>query len=173
TSDLVAVEVSSIANVFYTAPNHSSFLEMERRTETIAVKGEDPETVEYSWTIWGPVVGVNDQQRPLALRWVAHDPTATNFSLLDMESARTVEEGISVAHRAGVPAQNIVLADRAGAVAWTIAGRLPKRVGFDGRLPVTFSFGDRRWDGYLSSEETPVVRGPDAVVPGQIGRAHV
>jgi hypothetical protein len=79
----------------------------------------------------------------------SHEPTATDLALMSLEAANNVNEGITAAHRAGMPAQNILLADDTGAIAWTIAGRVPKRVGYDGRLPVTFTYGDRKWDGYL------------------------
>jgi penicillin amidase len=85
-----------------------------------------------------------------------------------MEAATTVAEGVAVAHRAGIPALNILLADRAGAIAWTIAGRLPKRVGYDGRLPVTWTFGDRKWAGHLPPAEVPVMLGDAAVTPGRL-----
>ncbi len=132
------------------------------------MKGAKPVSVDYPWTIWGPIVATNERNDPLAYRWIAHDPAATNLTLMEMENATTVAEGIAVAHRAGMPAQNIFLADRAGAIAWTIAGRLPKRIGYDGRLPVTWNFGDRKWDGYLASEEVPVVRGDASTRPGRL-----
>jgi penicillin amidase len=168
TGDLVVVEINSIARTLYQAPGRDESLKIEKRHELIRVKGAAPVTADYEWTIWGPIVGTNDRERPLAHRWVAYDPAATNFALIDMEGAATVEEGIAVAHRAGIPAQNILLADRSGAIAWTIAGRLPKRVGYDGRLPVAWTFGDRRWDGYLSPAETPVVRGDQSALPGRL-----
>ncbi len=172
TSDLVAVQVNSVATFLYTAPGHESPLDFEQRNETIKIKGDDPVSTEQRWTLWGPIIGTDDQRRPLALRWVTHDPEATNLDLLDLENAKTVTEGIAIAHRAGIPAQNIVLADRAGDIAWTIAGRVPKRVGYDGRLPVSWAFGDRKWEGYLSSAEIPVVRGADAEKAGRLWSAN-
>lgn len=167
TIDLVEVALNSISRQLYPAPGHDRLLDVEKRTETIRVKGEEPVTVEYHATVFGPLLNYeNEEERTLALHWTAHDPAATNLNLLDLENARTVEDAISVAHRSGIPVQNILLADRGGNVAWTLAGKVPKRIGFDGRLPVTWTFGDRKWDGYLSSAETPVVRGPDAAKPG-------
>ena len=32
-------------------------------------------------------------------------------------------------------------------------GRIPRRVGFDGRLPGSWADGSRRWDGWLAPEE--------------------
>src|SRR6185436_6812843 len=74
TGDLVVVEVNSIANSLYKAPDREGLIEIERRKESILVKGEPANSVEYSWTIWGPIVGTNERHQPLALRWVAHDP---------------------------------------------------------------------------------------------------
>ena len=159
TTDLVVVETTSASRRFYRAPGRDDYVPLETRRETIAVKGGDPVTVEQEWTIWGPVVGRNDRDRPLALRWTAHEPAATNFALLAMETARTTAEAIAVAHRAGVTPVNCVIADRAGDVAWTVAGRLPRRAGYDGRLPVTWTFGDRKWNGLLAPDEIPVVHG--------------
>jgi len=172
TSDLVAVQVNSIATFLYTAPGHESPLDFEIRNETIKIKGDDSVSMEQRWTLWGPIIATDELRRPLALRWVTHDPDATNLDLLDMENAKTVNDGIAVAHRAGIPAQNIILADRTGEIAWTIAGRVPKRVGYDGRLPVSWAFGDRRWEGYLVPAEIPVVRGADSAIPGRLWSAN-
>ena len=52
-----------------------------------------------------------------------------------MENARTLEEALRLANLSGSPHQNFVVADDQGRIAWTILGRIPRRVGFDGRLP--------------------------------------
>jgi penicillin amidase len=157
TSDLVVVEVPAGQPGWYDAPGHAEGLKIEARKEVIRVKGGADVNVEFPWTLWGPIVGRNDREQPLALRWLSHDPAATNFKLIDMEGTRNVTEAIAVAHQAGIPPQNLVVVDRAGDIAWTIAGRLPRRVGFDGRVPVSWRFGDRRWEGMLEPDEIPVV----------------
>ncbi len=173
TSDLVIVDTNSIAPSLYTAPGRSELVAIETRKETIRVKGAERVAAEYAWTIWGPIIEARDhRKRPLALRWVAHDPEATSLGLLDMESAATAEEAVAVAHRAGTPALNLIVADAAGAIAWTIAGRLPQRVGYDGRLPVPWTFGDRKWDGLLPPDAVPVVRGEASVLPGRLWSAN-
>jgi hypothetical protein len=40
-----------------------------------------------------------------------------------------------------------------GHIGWTIAGRIPKRIGFDGRVPTSWADGSRRWDGFLAPGE--------------------
>ena len=72
------------------------------------------------------------------------------------------------------------MADSAGQVAWTIIGHLPKRVGFDGRLPTTWSYGDRRWDvpsvvspesGRVWTANNRIVGGPALALLGDGGYA--
>src|SRR5262249_4714632 len=80
---------------------------------------------------------------------------AVNLGLMRLETAVNVEEALKAAPRAGTPAQNLVVADANGHIAWTILGRVPRRVGFDGRTPVAGADGRRRWDGWLPAEDYP------------------
>ena len=163
-SDLVVVETLPDLPEDYHAPGQADALRFEKRVEMIKVKGGDDVRVEYPWTIWGPIVGRSETGQPLALRWVAHEPAAANLGIFRLESAGTVAEAVAVAHRAGMPAQNLVVGDTTGAIAWTIAGRLPNRRGYDGRLPVSWRFGDRAWDGLLDPDRVPVLASP--LLPG-------
>ena len=164
TGDLVVVETNSISGGLYYVPG-GGLVAIEQRHETIRVKGSEPVAVEYPWTIWGPIVGTNEQHHPLAYHWLGHDPAATNLTLVEMEEAADVTAAVEIAHRAGIPELNLVAADTAGNIAWTVAGALPKRVGYDGRLPTNWAFGDRRWDGLLKSAEVPAIISPAADVP--------
>ncbi len=169
TSDLVVVETMPGLDNWYVTPDHLEGVKVEQRKDVIRVKGAADVPVEYAWTVWGPIVGENDRGRPLALRWTAHDPAATNFRLIGLETAGRVEEAIAIAHATGIPTQNFVVADTAGDVAWTIAGRLPKRAGYDGRLPVSWAFGDRKWEGFVAPGEIPVVGTTVGARPAGIG----
>jgi penicillin G amidase len=178
TGDLVVVEANAAMQSLYLAPGADGPLRVETRTEKIRVHGDVTMVADYPWTIWGPIVGHDDAGRPLAFHWTEHDPAATNYALLDMETATTTAEAVAVAHRMGIPPQNMLIADSAGTIAWTIAGRLPKRIGFDGRLPVSWAYGDRHWDGFLPENEVPTVMqpasgdGPAVSVPGQLWSAN-
>jgi penicillin amidase len=158
-ADVVPVPLSAEEG-FYHGPGNSGLVEFETHRESIRVHGAKAEIQEYPWTVWGPVIGKDSDGRPLAYRWTALSPSAINFRLLDMETAATTQEAIGVAHSLGIPAQNVLIADASGQIAWTIGGSLPNRVGFDGRLPVSWIYGDRRWEGFVPSERIPVFDPP-------------
>ena len=160
TGDLVTIEANAIDHSLYKIPGREDLLEIEKRHDVIRVKGAEPVTIETQWTAWGPIVATDAKGHPLAYHWVAYDPAASNFGFIGLESAQSVTEAIAIAHRAGMPAHNFIVADSAGGIAWTIIGRLPRRVGFDGRLPTSWSYGDRRWDGFLPPDEVPSVIAP-------------
>jgi penicillin G amidase len=166
-SDVVAIDLSTIDSTLYLTGR--DIVPFETREERIHVRGGDPVIHEVRWTRYGPIVGSDSQRRPLALKWTMHDPAAANFDLVDLEAAGSVNDALQIAQRSGIPVQNFVVVDRDGNAGWTIAGKIPRRVGFDGRLPVSWTFGDRRWDGYLQSEQVPVYL---AATDGQIWTAN-
>jgi penicillin amidase len=159
TGDLLVVD-PSISPALYHGPKAKGLLPYEKRTEAVAVRGSKPVSMDFDWTVWGPVVGEAGEGRQLVYHWTEDDPAATNLDIMDLEDAASAREAVAIAHHMGLPAQNFVVADSIGQIAWTVAGFLPKRVGYDGRLPVSWSFGDRRWEGYLASGEVPSVVSP-------------
>lgn len=158
TSDVVLLDVLPDDPDRYRVPGGSEAF--RHRREVVRVKGGEEREVEVLETRWGPVIGEDALGRLQALRWVAHELGAVDLGLLDLEGADTVDEAVAIANRVGIPAQNFVVADRDGRIAWTVAGYLPRRVGFDGRLPGSWSDGRRRWDGRLAPEDYPRVVDP-------------
>lgn len=157
--DVVIVEEDPDEEDSYKTPDGPR--KFEHASETIKVKDGPDETVEITSTIWGPVMMRDHQDRPLAQRWVALDTAGVNMGLLRVESARTLEEAMRLANLSGSPAQNFVVASEDGRIGWTIVGRIPRRVGFDGRLPSSWADGMHRWDGYLEPEEYPKIVEPE------------
>jgi penicillin amidase len=159
TGDVIVVS-PSISPELYHGPDGGKLVAYENRTETVAVRGSKPVTMDFEWTVWGPVVGDAPGGKQLVFHWLADDPAAVNADLIELEDAQDVRGAVAIAHHMGIPAQNFVVADSAGQIAWTVAGLLPRRVGYDGRLPVSWVFGDRRWDGFLASSEVPEIISP-------------
>ena len=156
--DLVVLEPApGVPDAYLTPEGPRRF---ERADETIRVKGGPDESLQVAGTVWGPVVDRDHRGRQRALRWVAHEPEAVNLKMLRVESARSLDEALTLANGSGTPAQNFVCADRSGRIGWTIMGTIPRRVGFDGRLPGSWADGSRRWDGWLAPSEYPRVVDP-------------
>ncbi len=122
--------------------------------ERIEVQGGSPVLLPVEETRYGPIVDRDHKGRRCALRWVAHDEEGINLNLMFLESTRTLDEALALAPTCGSPAQNLVVVDRDGAIAWTVLGKLPRRLGFDGTVPMSWN-ASRRWDGWLDPAEYP------------------
>ena len=125
-------------------------------TDTIPVKGAEPETVELKFTRHGPVIFEDRAgHRAYALRAAWMEPgSAPYLSSLRMNQARSWEEFREACAFNRMPAENMVWADRAGTIGWQAAGIQPLRRNWSGLLPVA---GDGRyeWDGYLPITALP------------------
>ncbi len=169
TSDLVIVEPPSTEARELLYRRAHDTVRYENRASLIAVKGEAPVPFESQWTEWGPIVGEGERSRRFALAWTAHQAGAIDLTIGQLETAQDTAAAVAIAQRAGLPALNFLVGDRTGAIAWTIAGRLPQRRGFDGRLPATRTYGDRQWEGDLPPEKYPV---QDTPATGQLVSAN-
>ena len=157
--DLAIVEVDPGDPEVYRTPQGPR--RFGHRKEVIGVKKGEDVVLDVRETIWGPVVLDRDHKgRPLVLSWIAQHPEAVNMEILGLEEAGTVDEAVEIAHRSGIPPQNFVVADADGRIAWTIIGKIPKRFGFDGRIPESWADGTRGWNGWLASEEVPKIVDP-------------
>jgi len=159
-TDLIVLELDPNDENAYLTPQGP--MPFERHTETIEVAHAPSQTVELRQTIWGPVIGEDRRGRPRVQRWVVHEDDALNLAITELETATNVDEAVEIAHRSGAPAQNFHVVDDSGRTAWTFLGRLPNRVGFDGRLPSSWADGTRRWDGLLPLEEVPTIVDPES-----------
>lgn len=156
-ADLVVIETGPDQESYLTPEGSKKLLHVK---EAIRVKGQADETLDVVETAWGPIVRKDASGRPLAVRWIAHEPEALRFGLPRLEETSSLEEALQLANGIGAPPQNFVCADSGGRVGWSVMGRLPRRVGFDGRLPASWADGSRRWDGWLASAEYPRIVDP-------------
>lgn len=157
-SDLIVLDRDPDHPGQYLTPE--GFRPFEIHPETIRVKGREPEVFEVEETIWGPVIDQDHHGRQRSLSWIAHHPEAVNLRHLEIETARSLEAAMDAANRSGIPPQNFVCGDREGRIAWTIEGAIPRRAGFDGRLPRSWADGTRGWEGWLSPSEYPRIVDP-------------
>lgn len=157
-ADLVVLEPDPANKDVYRTP--AGPRAFEHATETIHVKGGQDETLEVLETVWGPVVDRDHKGRRRVLAWVALRPGGLNADLLRLEQAGGLDEAQAIAPDVGVPNQNFVVADAAGRIGWTIIGRIPRRFGHDGRLPVSWAAGTSGWNGWLAGADYPRIVDP-------------
>jgi penicillin amidase len=119
------------------------------RHERIAVRGAGDAQVDYREVGAGVVLDGAEFAADVAtgeclqVAWLATRPAATNFGLLDLERARTVDDVLALAPGIGIPGQNLVIGDSGGRIAWTLLGRVPRGSGPD-RLFGELEFRDVR-----------------------------
>lgn len=96
------------------------------RRESLRVRGGEPVALEVLDSPLGVLVDVGADGQTCALaRWLAVEPGATNLEIFALSAAQSVAEVLDVAASVGIPHQNLVVADRAGRIGWTLLGRMP------------------------------------------------
>ena len=134
--------------------------ESEKFEEWIPVRGAKDESLTVVETVWGPLIDEDHRGRPLALRWIAHDPFAADVELWRLNWADDVAGAIAIVTRAGLPAQNLIAADLEGSVGWTIAGTIPGRPGAPPDAPVGPDATDADWTTALDPALAPRIVDP-------------
>ncbi|MFS1298411.1 penicillin acylase family protein [Streptosporangium longisporum] len=134
---------------------------MRTVTENVPVKGEAARPAELAFTRHGPVIKV-DRERNLAyaLRTTWSQPgTAPYFGSMAYMGARNWKEFTAAMRTWGGPPENQIYADTAGNIGWVPGGLAPRRVGYDGLMPVP---GDGRyeWDGFHDGALLPRTYNP-------------
>ncbi len=159
-TDLILLETAPDNPGLYRTPG--GWLAFKEQVETLHVRGGVDEKLSVESTIWGPVLPGPPDSKKRAVIWIAQLPEAINLGLLQLEQVCNVDTALALAPQCGIPTQNFVVGDRTGRIGWTLMGRLPRRIGFTGQLPVSWADGSKRWDGCVNGSDYPrVVSPPD------------
>jgi penicillin amidase len=140
---------------------------LELRVETYrGQRGEILAADTLRFTHRGPlrrVATADGRMRWLSLRWTVLEPSDDNDVFVSLGRARSVAEFRRITERFVAPAQNMLVADRSGAIAIRSTGRFPIRPG-DGRGDVLRdgSASASDWTGWWAPDEYP-----QAVSPAQ------
>ena len=157
--DLVIVEVDPDDPARYRTPDGTE--PFEEIIERIDVLRGDPIELRLRQTRWGIVTREDHLGRPLVLRWTALDADTVNLGNLELMDATSVDDAIAVARRAWGPSQNLIVGDAGGRIGWTVTGYIPRRVGFDGSMPVSWADGTAHWGGPIDEADRPVIVDPE------------
>lgn len=159
--DLVAIHLNPKDPDRYETP--SGWQAFKISEQIIPVKDAESVKLELRRSIWGPVWSETVLGKTVAIQWTALQPEAVDLTLMDLDQVQSVQEGIALFNRAGSPPQNVVLADDRGNIAWTLMGRIPRRVeGFDGSLIRDWAQEKGPWKGFLKPQELPYLLNPES-----------
>ncbi len=132
--------------------------------EEIRVKGRaQPEVQQVLITRHGPIISpVVGEETPLALRWVALEPSPLLRSVLRYNRARNWDEFRAALGDWAGPAHNFVYADVEGNIGFLQAGWVPIRRKGYGLAPVPGWTDEYEWQGYLPLDELPQALNPES-----------
>jgi penicillin amidase len=129
---------------------------MQTITESIAVRGGAPQTVELKFTRHGPVIFEDaDHHRAFAARVAWLEPgMAPYFGSVEYMRAQNWDQFVGALNRWGAPSENQVYADVDGNIGYKPVGLFPRRLNWDGLLPVPGG-GRYEWDGFFDMDALP------------------
>ena len=155
-------------------PGHYIFrgesLPVETIRDTIRYKDADGRTKEIEVTIkrtlhglvLNPLLGkLGDRLPPVVVRWSAWDSTEDLIARAKAAKAKNMEEFKEALHHHGAPIINWIYADIHGHIGYFPVGLVPKRVGWDGTMPVPGWTGEFEWSGYIAFDEAPILEDPE------------
>ncbi|PWK91994.1 penicillin acylase family protein [Fulvimonas soli] len=132
-----------------------------RHEERIRVKGQPDHVLTVEDTRWGPILAKDADGTPLALAWIGDLPRAYNLGVMQLEHVASAADALDLAPSMGMPPQNLLAADAAGHVGWTVTGNsVPLRAGFDPQLPADWSRPGTGWQGWADAAQRPRVLDP-------------
>jgi len=135
--------------------------DMEKRTETIKVKGGAPVTFDVYRTIHGPVISIdkaNNKAYSKHRSWEGSELSSW-AAWLDTTRASNWDEWLAAVNRMPLTI-SLYYADRQGNIGYAYAGKYPVRAdGIDPRLP-TPGTGEYEWKGFIPQEQNPHVLNP-------------
>jgi penicillin G amidase len=135
---------------------------IEHHAERIHVKGAPDRMLDVQATRWGPILATDTDGTPLALAWIGDRPHAYNLALMQLEHAPSTAAALALAPQMGMPPQNLLVADRAGHIGWTLAGNaIPLRApDAQAQQPDDGSRPGRGWLGWAAPAQYPRVLDP-------------
>ena len=133
---------------------------LERRLETYLDEAGEVLAIDTTYfTHRGPIIFGGD--RVVSMRWTVLDESGASPGFIEVDRAGSVDEFLKTMETFFAPAQNMIVADRAGDIAIRSTGHFPIRPGNgDGRLIRDGSSSRNDWQGYWPVSDYPYAKNP-------------
>lgn len=125
----------------------------------IKVKGKADIIHPVKVSRFGPVL--QEGRRSYARHSVMQYPSTILDAFQEMNFSRNIDEFIAGLKKFSSPAQNVVMADNRGNIAYFPTGLIPKRRTGTGAFPIRASRSTDIWEGFYTEEEKPLLINPE------------
>jgi len=134
---------------------------IETHDEVIRIKGAVSRTLTVEDTRWGPIMAADADGTPLALSWIGGMAHGYNLGVASLERMNSTHAALDLAPTLGMPPQNLLVADNAGHIGWTIAANsIPLRSNVDPQHAIDGSQAEQGWLGWLPAAQYPRIEDP-------------
>jgi penicillin amidase len=144
------------------------WLTVERRIETIHIKGEEAISDTILYTHHGPVYESREEtpvsqiiRRNQALRWIAHEPSNELLTFYKLNRAKGYDDFREAFRTYQSPAQNMNYAGTDGNIATQTGGLFPVKWEFQGRTVSDGSDSRYDWREFVPYEQNPFSLNPE------------
>ena len=139
------------------------WIDLERETEKILVKGSQPVELELLRSDLGPVLPADPKLDlpPRSFAWTCYHQTDPFEAFFTLARAKTVADLRPGIESYVCPAQNLVAADSSGGLFYATLGRIPRRRAGDGWLPMPAWEPAYGWDGVEEFEAGVIIEAPE------------
>ena len=140
------------------------------RIEEIKVKGGVSIFDTIAYTIFGPVMfdasyngmATNvSENRNLAIRWVAHDPSDEASTFYNLNRAKNYDDYLNAIKSFQCPGQNFIFASKTGDIALWQQAKFPARWYGQGLYIMPGQDSSFMWQGFIPQNENPHIKNPD------------
>jgi penicillin G amidase len=166
-------DVKDYYTITYTDGAHTKYLiggserPVEKRLETIAIKGGTAFTDTVNYTVHGPVL-YDDRfpeptgfKKPLAVCWMAHRPSNEIKAVYSLNKATSYEGFVDAITQFTCPAQNMLYADRHGNIALWGQGQFVNKWRDQGKYIMNGADTGTLWKELIPMKENPNAYNPE------------
>lgn len=140
---------------------------LQTRIEEIKVKGGLTVYDTVAYTSFGPVMfdqsfpGTITNNKSLAVRWTAHDPSDEGITFYKLNHAKNYDEYVDAIKTFDCPGQNFVFASKTGDIALWQQGKFPARWNGQGLYVMPGEDASYAWQGFIPQNENPHAKNPE------------